>query len=76
MLLPMLSERFPRMDIEYKNMVDSDDTKATVAPRKKQALAATKEGAPTDGATPLSVGRAPEDVMDEASDADDAGDDE
>jgi len=69
LLLPMLSDGFPRMDIEYKSMVESDEVKKSVAPRKKQAMAAAQQGAPTGDADPLTVGK-PADPMDMEEDAD------
>jgi hypothetical protein len=68
-LLPMLSDGFPRMDIEFKSMVDSEEIKKSVAPKKKQAMAAAQKGAPVGDADPLTVAK-PADPMDMEEDAD------
>lgn len=74
-LLPMLSDGFPRMDIEYKEMLESEETKNSVAPKKKQAMIAAREGGPVADANPLTAVERPVPIaMDEGSDADDAGD--
>jgi hypothetical protein len=62
-LLPMLSDGFPRLDIEYKTMIDGEDAKQSVAPRKKKALEKMQNSAPIADATPLTVIRAA-DAMD------------
>jgi hypothetical protein len=64
----MLSDGFPRMDIEFKSMVDSEEIKKSVAPKKKQAMAAAQKGAPVGDADPLTVAK-PADPMDMEEDA-------
>lgn len=71
-MLPMLSDGFPRMDIEYKNMLESDEAKQSVAPKKKHAMASAGDARPVADATPLTTGK-PIDAMDVGSDGDDDG---
>jgi len=66
-LLPMLSDGFPHMDVDYKTLVDSEETNKLVAPKKKHALATAMEGAAVADATPLTVTKRA-DSMDVASD--------
>ena len=75
-LLPMLSDGFPRMDIEYKEMLENDEAKNSVAPKKRQAMIAAREGGPVADANPLTATETAAPIaMDEGSDADDAGGD-
>jgi hypothetical protein len=69
-LLPMLSEGFPRMDTDYKGLVESEEGKNSVAPKKKKAADAAKEAAPMADATPLTMAP-PRDAMEVAGGDDD-----
>ncbi len=65
-LLPLLSDGFPKLDTEFRSMVDSDEIAKSVAPRSKRALrTAHQEGAAAEAAEATQQ-------MDEGSDADDA----
>jgi hypothetical protein len=66
----MLSEGFPRMDTDYKGLVESEEGKNSVAPKKKKAADAAKEAAPMADATPLTMAP-PRDAMEVAGGDDD-----